>query len=172
MAKSRLFTIEQLSLEFSNGEKREYERMKGTGRGAVMIIPVDEDDNLILVEEYAAGTHSYHLGFPKGLIDPGELPEQAANRELKEEVGLGAKNLELLQTLNLAPGFFNAHMHLYLATGFYPEKLPGDEPEPLKVVRWPVADAEALLAHKDFSEARSVCGLLLLQKRRREAIYE
>ena len=83
--KVRLFTVEALELRFSNGEQRQYERIRGGGRGAVMIVPVNEHDELILVREYCAGTNDYQLGFPKGLIDPGETPFQAANRELQEK---------------------------------------------------------------------------------------
>jgi len=93
VAKSRLFTVESLALKFSNDEQRQYERIRGGGRGAVMIVPMTSDGHLLLVREYCAGTNDYQLGFPKGLIDPGETPEQAANRELKEEVGFGAKEL-------------------------------------------------------------------------------
>jgi ADP-ribose diphosphatase len=58
VAKSRLFKIEQLELEFSNGEQRTYERMKSSGRGAVMIIPIVNEQEFLLVSEYCAGTHS------------------------------------------------------------------------------------------------------------------
>ena len=70
VARSRLFAIEQLELTFSNGEERQYERMLGSGNGAVMIVPMLDADTILLVREYCAGTHSYELGFPKGLIDP------------------------------------------------------------------------------------------------------
>ena len=66
VAQSRLFKIEQIDLTFSNGEKRQYERMLGSGRGAVMIVPMLDDETMLLVREYCAGTHSYELGFPKG----------------------------------------------------------------------------------------------------------
>ncbi|MGB1298505.1 MAG: ADP compounds hydrolase NudE, partial [Psychrobium sp.] len=64
-AQSRLFTIEQVSLRFSNGVEREYERMKSSGRGAVMVIPFFDEKTLLLIKEYACGTHRYELGFPK-----------------------------------------------------------------------------------------------------------
>ena len=88
VARSRLFTVESVDLEFSNGVRRVYERMRPTNREAVMIVPI-VDDHLILIREYAVGTESYELGFSKGLIDPGESVFEAANRELKEEVGFG-----------------------------------------------------------------------------------
>jgi len=164
VAKSRLFQIEQLDLEFTNGEQRQYERMKGSGRGAVMMVPFCDPEHILLVREYAAGTHSYQLGFPKGLIDPGETAEQAANRELKEEIAHGAETLTPLTTLSMAPAFFNASMHILVAESLYSESLPGDEPEPLEIVSWPIADIDGLLAHEDFNEARSIAALLLVDR--------
>lgn len=161
VAQSRLFKVEQLELEFSNGEQRNYERMKGSGRGAVMVIPVLNDEEFLVVSEYAAGTHSYEIGFPKGLIDPGESPEQAANRELKEEVGFGAKRLVKLKTLSTAPSYFSAQMHIFLAFDLYPESLEGDEPEPLQPYSCRWDESEHLLAREDFSEARSVSALFM-----------
>lgn len=71
-----------------------YERMRPSPREAVMIVPVIGDHLLLLlIREYAVGTESYELGFPKGLIDLGEKVLEAANRELMEEVGLGPNAL-------------------------------------------------------------------------------
>ncbi len=165
VAKSRLFTVESLDLKFSNNEQRQYERIRGGGRGAVMIVPLTADNELLLVREYCAGTNDYQLGFPKGLIDPGETPEQAANRELKEEVGFGAEQLEPLKKVSMAPSYFNATMHILFAQGLYPQTLEGDEPEPLVVVKWPLTQWQSLLQQDDFTEARSVAALLLLMKR-------
>ncbi|MFA0037532.1 ADP compounds hydrolase NudE [Vibrio sp. 10N.261.52.A1] len=161
VAQSRLFSIESLDLRFSNGEERTYERMKPSGRNAVMMVPITEQGDILLVREYAAGTERYELGFPKGLIDPGEQPSDAAVRELKEEVGFGANKLTPLKEVILAPSYFSSKMTLFIAEDLYPEKLEGDEPEPLDIVRWPLAQAEELLTHLDFCEARSITALLL-----------
>ena len=167
VAQSRLFKIESLELEFSNGATRQYERMRGSGRGAVMMIPFLDQDTFLLVREYAAGTHDYQLGFPKGLIDPGETPAQAANRELMEEVGFGAQRLTELHTVNMAPAFFNASMTIMIARDLYPKCLAGDEPEPLEVVHWRVDNIDQLLNQPDFTEARSIAALLLLERQLR-----
>jgi ADP-ribose diphosphatase len=165
VAQSRLFTIEALDLRFSNGEERTYERMKPSGRNAVMMVPVTAQGDILLVREYAAGTERYELGFPKGLIDAGETPQQAAERELKEEIGFGARKLTPLKEVVLAPSYFSSKMTLFIAEDLYSEQLEGDEPEPLEVVRWPLAQAEELLTHLDFSEARSITALLLTLQR-------
>lgn len=164
VASSRFFKIEAVQLKFSNGEQREFERMQGYNQGAVMVVPFYDKDTLLLIREYGAGTHSYSLGFPKGLIDKGEEPNIAANRELKEEVGFGAQRLQKLKTVTMAPSYFSSEMHLYMAFDLYPEKLEGDEPEPLDVIKWPIAKIDELLAHDDFQEARSIAALLLAIK--------
>jgi ADP-ribose diphosphatase len=165
VAKSKLFAIEQIDLTFSNGVKREYERMQGSGRGAVLIVPMLDSETMLLVREYCAGTHSYELGFPKGLIDEGESPEYAANRELKEEVGYGAGTLTHVHRVATAPAFFAASMEIFLAQNLYEERLPGDEPEELDVVPWKIADYQGLLAQPDFNEARSIAALMLVKDR-------
>lgn len=164
VAESRLLRIESIDLQFSNGEERRYERVQGSGRGAVLVVPMLDDETMLLVREYAAGLHNYQLGFPKGLIDPGESPAQAANRELREEIGYGAKQLIPLKSVTMAPAFFSASMTLFVGLDLYPEKLMGDEPEPLDIVPWKLADIDSLLAQPDFTEARSVAALLLLQR--------
>ncbi|MEI7377957.1 ADP compounds hydrolase NudE [Dickeya chrysanthemi] len=163
VARSHLFNVESVDLEFSNGERRIYERMRPSGREAVMIVPVIGDE-LLLIREYAVGIEQYELGFPKGLIDPGETVFEAANRELMEEVGFGAQQFELLSTLTMAPSYFSSCMNIVVANGLYPQRLQGDEPEPLQLVRWPLAEMMALLKEPDFREARNVSALFLAQQ--------
>jgi len=172
VAQSRLFRVEALHLRFSNGEERVYERIPSGNRHAVMIVPILQDGTLLLIREYAAGTHSYELGFPKGLIDANESDSEAANRELQEEIGMAAREMTFLKQVSLAPGFMNAQMTIFLAQDLYPQQLIGDEPEPLEVVRWPLADADALLAHPQFHEARSVAALLLLLRQRSQILSQ
>ena len=81
VAQSRLFQIESLDLRFSNGEERQFERLTGADRGAVMIIAMPDPDHVLLIREYAAGFEDYVLTLPKGLVDPGEDIVTAANRE-------------------------------------------------------------------------------------------
>ena len=163
VAQSRLFKIEQLELQFSNGEQRTYERMRGSGRGAVMIIACPDAEHFYLVREYCAGTHDYQLGFPKGLIDPGEDIITAANRELKEEIGFGARRFVQLKSLALAPGYFNATMHIVLAFDLYAESLEGDEPEPLRVDQVSLRELSSLVQHPQFTEGRALAALYLVR---------
>lgn len=161
-AQSRLFTIEKVELEFSNGEQAEFERIQPNAGRAVMVAAMTEYDEIVLVREYAVGTERYELQLPKGIVEANENSLQAANRELAEETGLAAREVNLIQTLRVSPGYFNHETDLVLATGLYPQQLDsGDEPEPLEVVKYPLDQLETLLARDDFSEARSIAGLLL-----------
>ncbi|MDH5434032.1 MAG: ADP compounds hydrolase NudE, partial [Gammaproteobacteria bacterium] len=78
IAKTRLFCVEELSLEFSNGEQRVYERMISGSSGAVMIVPLTQNNELVLIREYSAGLDNYQLAFPKGLMENNEDVFEAA----------------------------------------------------------------------------------------------
>jgi ADP-ribose diphosphatase len=156
---------EQLDLEFSNGERRRYERVIQNGHGAVMIAAMPDKDTVLLIKEYAAGTHRYELCLPKGRIDAGESILEAANRELKEEVGFGAHSLQVLRQITLAPTYMTHAIHLVLAEDLYPERLQGDEPEPLEVVPWRLDRLHELVMREDCSEGRSLAALLIVKER-------
>lgn len=162
-ARTRVFNIEEMDLEFSNGAHRTYERVLGSQEGAVLVIPVD-DKNLVLVREYAAGMNRYELTFVKGNIDAGEDALTAANRELQEETGRAARQLRQLRTMTTAPGYLRHNTHVILATDLYDSSRQGDEPEPLEVILWPMSELDALLDQEDFTDARSVASVLLLQR--------
>jgi ADP-ribose diphosphatase len=164
VAKSRLFTVEEMHLNFSNGAQRVFERIKSHGHGAVLIVALTPGESLLLVREYAAGTDQYELAFPKGVIDSGETPLEAANRELREETGFAARELHWLRSMSLAPGYFGARIEVVVAQGLYPSPLPGDEPEPPEVVEWPLHATEELLEKPDFTEARSIAALFLVKE--------
>ena len=155
--------VEELDLEFSNGERRRFHRQKPHGHGAVVVVPMLDDDTVLLVREYAAGVHRYELGLVKGRIDAGETPVEAANRELKEEAGYGAERLDVLRALTLAPTYMSHQTHLVLARDLYPERLPGDEPEELEVVPWKFDRLHELILREDFSEGRSIAALFIVR---------
>ncbi|MEJ2611562.1 MAG: ADP compounds hydrolase NudE [Candidatus Thiodiazotropha sp.] len=161
IAETRLFRVEQLDLTFSNGEKRRYERLLGGERGSVLVVPMLDDETVLLIREYSAGTHDYQLALPKGRMEEGEDPLQAANREMREEVGYAARKLALLKTFTVAPGYIQHHTHAILARDLYPDRAPGDEPEPIEVVPWKLTDWENLIIQPDFTEARSIAALSL-----------
>ncbi|WP_018718716.1 ADP compounds hydrolase NudE [Arhodomonas aquaeolei] len=167
VARSRLFRVEQLDLRFNNGTEVAFERLATGMGGAVLVVAVTGAEELVLIREYAAGTDRYELGLPKGRVEPGEDPLAAANRELREETGFGARRLEPLHELTLAPGYMAHSTEIILARDLYEAPLPGDEPEPIEVVPWPIAELDELLTQPDLTEARSIAAIFLALNRLR-----
>jgi len=156
IAKTRIFSVEAMDIEFSNGQQRQYERLVGSERGAVLVVAKPSDASVLMVSEYAAGMDRYELAFPKGKIDPGESKIDAANRELQEETGFGAHKLTHIHSMTIAPGYLGHTTHIILAEDLYPSTLSGDEPETLEVSEWKFSQLPELLGRDDFTEARSI----------------
>ena len=161
VAQSRIFNLESMDVEFSNGATRVYERLMSRGNGAVLVIPMIDDETVLLIYEFSGGTERYELGLTKGKIDKGETPVEAAGRELKEEIGYGANKLTFLKTITLAPGYQSSETPIVLAEELYEETAEGDEPEPLEIVPKKLSDIEQLTYSEDLTEARSILALYM-----------
>jgi len=162
IAETRLFCVEALEIQFSNGQYREYERLtRNQSSGAVMIVPMLDKETVLLIREYSAGVDRYELGLPKGKIDAGENLLKAADRELKEEVGYGAKSLHHLSSLSIAPSYLEHMIDIVIAQELYEEKLEGDEPEELEVIPWKLDNIQGLLETGECTEARSIAALYM-----------
>ncbi len=160
----KFIKAEKLELEFSNGVRRTYERLCTRGLGAVIVVAMLDDDTVLMVKEYAAGLHHYELGLVKGRLEMGESILEGAQRELREEAGYGARQLEELTVLSLAPGYMTHITHVVLARDLYPDKLVGDEPEELEIVPWPIADLHTLVQRPDCTEGRSIAALFIARE--------
>jgi ADP-ribose diphosphatase len=164
IANTQIFHIERITLRFSNGVVRDFERLKVWEPGIIMIVAMPDSQTLLLVREYAAGINDYCLSFPKGRVEIGEDILTAANRELQEEVGYSASKLRYITAMTNAPNYSSTQMHLVLAQELSPSTLPADEPEPLVVVPWRIDEISALLARPDFHEARAIAALYVIKE--------
>ncbi len=158
-----VFRVEEMELEFANGQQRTYQRIVGSPQGAVLAVPLLDPETVLLIREYAAGMDRYELAFPKGHIEQGEDPLLAANREIQEEVGYAANRLEQIASFTIAPGYLGHTTHIVLASDLYPKRLEGDEPEPIEVVPWKISALEELMGCKDFTEARSIAAFYMVR---------
>lgn len=161
---TQIFNIERITLKFSNGAQRNFERLKLWEPGVVMIVAMPDPDTILLVKEYGAGVNDYILSFPKGRVERDEDVYTAANRELQEEIGYAAKKLTLLRTMTTSPNYSPTQTHLILAEDLTPSKLPADEPEPMIVIPWPIKERAMLLQRRDFHEARAITALFLVNE--------
>lgn len=161
---SRLFRADAIHLRFSNGEERYYEKLCSRNRGAVLIVPLLDENTVLFIREYAMGLENYHLALPKGARDEGETLAEAANRELKEEVGYGAKEIVFLKRVYLSPSYMEHSISVFVARGLYPERLTGDEPEPIEVVPMKLDKINQIVMRGDVCEGRSIAALYMAKE--------
>ena len=164
IANTRFFRVEQRNLQFSNGNKVSYERLVGSSKGAVLIVPLLDNNTVMLIREYAAGVHRYELALPKGKIEHEEPLLEAANREIMEEIGYGAHTLTHLTSLTVAPGYLSHETHIVLAENLYEQRCEGDEPEEIEVIPWQIDRLPELLLQEECTEARSIAALFMVRE--------
>jgi ADP-ribose diphosphatase len=164
IARTRIFHVEQLELRFANGVETQYERLLGSPQGSVLIVPMLDDDTVLLIREYAAGIDRYELALPKGRIEKDEELLAAANREIMEEVGYASNSLHHLTSVSVAPGYVGYFTHVVLARDLYPCVAVGDEPEPIEVVPWKLSELPQLVQRDDCTEARSIAALYMTRE--------
>jgi ADP-ribose pyrophosphatase len=145
--------------------------------GAVAILAIDPDGEILLVRQFRVPAGRLLLEIPAGTLDVDESTGAvedhavAARRELEEETGYRADTWRLLTSFWTAPGFATELMHLWLATDLRPadgERLSPDEDERLRLERLPLPDAIAAAERGEISDAKSIVGLLWLDRLSRE----
>jgi ADP-ribose pyrophosphatase len=162
----RAFTIRRDQLRLPDGHDTKLDIVQH--HGSVVLIPVDEQGNLVFVRQYRHAAGLDLLELPAGTLDEGEAPETCARREIREETGLAAGNLEYLGGFHLAPGYSTEYMHVYLATDLYTDPLEADADEFLSVERYPLDQALVLVEHGDLPDAKSLAALLMARRALKE----
>ena len=127
----RVFNLRQDRVLYPDGRRIQLDIVDH--RDAVTILPLDSDGQIWFVRQYRHAAGRELLELPAGVAEPGEDVLVSAQRELREEIGMGAKNLQKIGGFFLAPGYSTEYMHVFLATELYPSSLPGDESELIRI---------------------------------------
>jgi ADP-ribose pyrophosphatase len=128
--------------------------------GGAAAIPLFEDGTTALVRQWRYPMERYSLEIAAGRIEPGDTPEQTAARELEEELGLRAADFRKLSEFNVAPGYCQERIYVYLATGLVNSAQKLDDDEEIESVRLPFAEAIELVRSGEIDDAKSIVGLL------------
>lgn len=133
--------------------------------GAVMIIPVLDSGEIVMERQHRYPLNCDFIEFPAGKLDAGEAPLDSAKRELREETGYAASQWEFLASIHVAIAYSNERIDLYLAQGLSHHGSELDPDEFLEILHVPVAQALEWLAEGKITDAKTVVGLLMLQRR-------
>lgn len=129
--------------------------------GSVVILPIDENNNLLFVRQYRHAAGGDLLELPAGTREEEEPFEECAAREVREETGMEAEKLQKVGEFYLAPGYSTEFMAVFLATGLKDNPLQADEDEFLQVERIPLKKAFEMAEHGEVPDAKSLAALLL-----------
>lgn len=134
-------------------------------RGAVGIVPVDDEENVYLVRQYRKAIERSILEIPAGTREKDEDIETCLHRELKEETGLTAGKVERLTGYYSAVGFCNEYIEVFLATDLRNGTARPDEDEAVETVKMPLREAFALVEAGEIVDAKTIIALLYLRAR-------
>lgn len=161
--RGKVFDVHQDIIQLPDGDQHQIDLIQH--HPAVTMAPVDAQGQIWFVRQYRHPANNYLLELPAGVMDPGEAPEVSALRELREEIGMAAKSLELIGGFYLAPGYSTEYMHVFLVTELFPSPLPGDPDERIEIVKIPINQVNRLIENREIQDAKSLSALFLAQKR-------
>ena len=127
----------------------------------VAIVAVDAEDNVLLVRQFRKPVEKELLEIPAGGINPGERPEAAVRREMREETGYLPRKLTRLGGFYSAPGYCSEYLYLYLATDLISSQLYAEDTEEISLVRVPTSQILNIITLGGICDAKSIAGLLI-----------
>jgi ADP-ribose pyrophosphatase len=135
----------------------------------VAIVALDDADNILLVRQFRKPVEKELLEIPAGGIDPGESPEDAVRREMREETGFLPREVVKLGGFYSSPGFCTEYLHLYLATDLVSKPLQAEDSESISLIRVPLAQIPGLITSGAICDAKSIAGLLAFREYQKSA---
>jgi ADP-ribose pyrophosphatase len=163
LLQGRAFKIRRDTLKTPDGRETKFEIIEHGG--SVILIPMDEEGNVLFVRQYRHAAGRDLLELPAGTRDGEEPFEECAAREIREETGMQAGRLEKVGEFYLAPGYSTEFMVVYLATDLSPNPLEADDDEFLVVEKMPVKLALHMAERGEMPDAKSLAALFLAKPR-------
>ncbi len=157
----RVFDVRQDEVELPGGKTTLLDIVDHDG--AVVIVPLDEGEKVWIVRQYRHAAGQTLMELPAGTLEAGEDPEHCVQRELREEIGMGARQIQRLGGFFLAPGYSSEFLHVYLARDLFPDPLPGDHDEIIEAETIPLQSLFSEANGGAVQDAKSLAALLLAQ---------
>jgi ADP-ribose pyrophosphatase len=134
-------------------------------QGAVAIVAIDAQDQVLLVRQFRSAAQQEMLEIPAGTLERGEDPSACAVRELREETGFFANQWNDIGTIYSSPGYSTEKIWLYQASNLTAAESALEDDESIEVVLVPLDEAIAMIEEGTINDAKSIVGLLRVLKK-------
>ena len=161
----KIFDVVLERVTLPNGAVKDREIVRHPGAAAM--VPLLDDGRVVLIKQYRHAVGEFVWEIPAGTLEPEEAPMACARRELVEETGYEAANLEKLTEILPAPGYTDEHIHIFLATGLKPVNQRLEDDEVLELQPTVLETALAMVAQGEIRDAKTIAGLFLTSLKRR-----
>jgi ADP-ribose pyrophosphatase len=160
----RIINLREDTIRMPSG--RDAKREIVEHKGAVCIVPVQDDGRVVLVRQYRKPAEDALLEIPAGGLEVGEDAEECARRELGEECGLQAVSMTPLWSCFLAPGYSTELIHCFLAETLTPTPAHPDEDENVAVEIYTLDELLPMIDDGRIRDAKTIAGVFALYRRR------
>jgi 8-oxo-dGTP pyrophosphatase MutT (NUDIX family) len=159
LLQGRAFKVKRDYLKTPDGDETKLEIIEHGG--SVVLVPIDDEGNLLLVRQYRHAAQQDLLELPAGTRNEDEPFEECAAREIREETGMQAGKLQKVGDFYLAPGYSTEFMSAFLATELKHNPLQADFDEFLQVEKISIKKAVELFQSGQMLDAKSLAAWLL-----------
>jgi ADP-ribose pyrophosphatase len=159
----RIINVDVDQVRFPGGTTGELEMVRHPGASAIVPLlsdPAGDDPQLLLIKQYRYAAEDFLYEVPAGRLDPGESPESCARRELLEETGCRAEQVDFLFTMYTTPGFTDEKIHVYMATGLEMGETAHEPDEFMSVERMSLSRALELIRAGEIKDAKTALSIL------------
>jgi ADP-ribose pyrophosphatase len=149
-------------VRFPDGSVGELEMIRHSGASAVVPFlsdPAGDDPQVLMIRQYRYAAEGYVWEIPAGRLEPDEDPRACAVRELREETGCTAEQVERLTTIYTTPGFTDEVIHIFMATGLTHGETAHEADEFVEVEPLPLSRTLAMIQQGEIQDATPVAGL-------------
>jgi ADP-ribose pyrophosphatase len=159
----RIITLDTDTVRFPDGSIGELDMIRHPGASAIVPFltePLAGDPQLLLIKQYRYAAEQYLYEIPAGRLDPGEDPAHCAARELREETGCRARQIDFLFTMFTTPGFTDERIHLFMATGLERGETSHEADEFMTIEAMTLSRALQLIEQREIQDAKTALGIL------------
>ncbi|MCP4694235.1 MAG: NUDIX hydrolase [Desulfobacterales bacterium] len=157
--RGRVFTLSRENVTLMNGVTMDVDVIRHPGAAA--IVPRISEKNILLIRQYRHAIGDYIWEIPAGTLDPNETIETCAKRELTEETGHAAGEMQKIGEIVPVPGYSDERIHIFLADNLTPSHQNLDADEVLDVHEIPFSDAISMIQAGEIMDSKTISGLYM-----------